>query len=68
MNKKILNIKIDEEDYERLLIAIASMIQELNKNKNNTTDLEEKDRIEFDIYKFKMLIGKLKTCKLYNED
>lgn len=68
MNKKILNIKIDEEDYDRLLIAIASVIQEFNKNKNNTTDLEEKDRIEFDIYKFKMLIGKLKTCKLYNED
>ena len=68
MNKKILNIKIDEEDYDRLLSAIASVIQEFNKNKNNTTDLEEKDRIEFDIYKFKMLVSKLKTCKLYNED
>lgn len=68
MNKKILNIKIDEEDYDRLLIAIASVIQEFNKNKNNTTDLEEKDRIEFDIYKYKVLVGKLKTCKLYNED
>ena len=68
MNDKILNIKIEEDDYDRLLIAVATIIQELNKNKKSTTNVEEIDRIEFDIYKYKMLVSKLKTCRLYNED
>lgn len=65
--KKILNIKIDEEDYEKILVALVSMIQKLNNDKNNAIDEEDKDTVEFDIHKYKMLIGKLKTCRLYNE-
>ena len=64
---KILDIKVDEEDYQRILVAVASSIQQLNGDKNNAIDLEDKDRIDFEIYKYKMLIGKLKTCKFYNE-
>ena len=64
---KILDIKIDEEDYQRILVAVGSSIQQLNSNKNNAIDLEEQDKIDFEIHKYKMLIGKLKTCKFYNE-
>ena len=69
MNReKILNIKIDEEDYERIIVSLASSAQQLNKNKDNITDLEELDKINFEIYQYKLLMCKLRTCKLYNED
>lgn len=66
-NEKILNIKINEEDYERIILAILNKIHDLNCDKNSENNVEEKEKIEFNIYKHKLLMSKLEVCKLYNE-
>lgn len=65
--EEILNLKVYRDDFEKILIAIVAMIKKLNKEKNNAVDTEDKERIEFSIYKYKALIDKLRICELYNK-
>ena len=67
-NKKILNIKIYEDDYNKILLAIMDNIVKLNRQKENAVDLEDINKINSNIQQYKMLLTKLRTCKLYNED
>lgn len=68
-NKKLMNIKIYEDDFILIKIAIISSIQSISKNINNLDlDNETKDKLQNDIFKYKQLLSKLEICKLYNED
>lgn len=68
-NKKLMNIKIYEDDFILIKIAIISSIQNISKNINNLDlDNETKDKLQNDIFKYKQLLSKLEICKLYNED
>jgi hypothetical protein len=69
LERKILNIKIYEEDFDLIKIAILNSIQNINKNINNLDlDNEIKEKLQNDIIKYKRLLSKLDICKLYNEN
>ena len=65
--KKVLNIKMYDEDFEMIQIVITSHIARLQMELYDDLTNEDKSIIEQTILKEKMLIAKLKTCKLYNE-
>lgn len=65
MEDKILNIKIKGEDFEKIEIIILNYIANLQNNVKEN-NLEEVDELNFEIFKCKLLLAKLDTCKNYN--
>lgn len=69
IERKILNIKIYEEDYQLIKIAIISNIQNCYKFINNEEiDQETKTSLQKKIDNYKKLLAKLDICELYNEN
>lgn len=69
INKKMMNIKIYEEDFNLIKVSIFNLIQDIRKNIDEL-DLDDKMKGELknDIFKYRQLLSKLEICKLYNED
>ena len=70
MNKKIINLKIYEEDFNYILLGLINNINQTKNLINNNKKLDD-DTIKLlkeDIKKEKDLISRLNVCKLYNED
>lgn len=69
IERKILNIKLYEEDYQLIKIAIVSAIQSCYQLINNEeTDQETKVSLQKKIDNYKKLLAKLDICELYNEN
>lgn len=69
IEKKVLNIKIYEEDFNLIKIAVMIAIQNTNKNINNLEiDNELKLKLQKNANEYKKLLSKLEICKLYNEN
>lgn len=69
IERKILNIKLYEEDYQLIKIAIASAIQNCYKFINDENiDQETKVSLKNKINNYKNLLSKLDICGLYNEN
>ena len=69
LERKILNIKLYEEDYQLIKIAIISNIQNCYKIINNQ-DMDDETRISIQnkINDYKNLLAKLNICELYNKN
>lgn len=67
MNEKILDLKVSEKDYEKIVVAILDEISLLNQQKSSEKDISKKDETDFNVYMYKCLLTKLQTCKLYND-
>lgn len=69
MNNKIINIKINDDDFSMLLAVVAEHIRKLKVELNND-DLDKNAKlvIEHTMKDIEILFAKLSVCKLYNEE
>lgn len=70
MNKKIIDLKIYEEDFDYILLGLINNINQTNDliNTNKKLDDDTIKLLKNDIKKEKDLISRLNVCKLYNEN
>lgn len=70
MNKKIIDLKIYEEDFNYILLGLINNINHTNDLINNNKKLDDDTikSLKEDIKKEKDLISRLNVCKLYNEN
>lgn len=64
MENKVLNIKLEEREFKKILLVIGDKISILTQQLN---DLTNQDELLNEIFKLKILVAKLQEAKLYNE-